>query len=80
MSYSFKYTSEMIEKLNLKKLHVIHRLDNQSTIFDLEFLNKTQCSEAKHMIESKKTTNAKNEASLVKNYLKALRRALNYIK
>jgi protein CLEC16A len=80
ISYNFKYTSEMVERLNLKMLHVIHRLDNLSTVFDLEFANKTHCNEAKQMIESKKSAYGKTEVSLVKTYLKALIRTLNYIK
>lgn len=52
--YNLKYTDEMVERLNLKMLHVTYKHDTQNHVFDLEFANKLECSEAKKMTEAKK--------------------------
>ncbi|CAD8157348.1 unnamed protein product [Paramecium octaurelia] len=79
-SYSLKYTDEMVERLNLKMLHVTYRFENQNTVFDLEFQNKQYCSAAKKMTEQKKAAQRKEELDTVTTFLQALTKSLNYNK
>ncbi|CAD8098078.1 unnamed protein product [Paramecium sonneborni] len=79
-SYNLKYTDEMVERLNLKILHVTYRFENQTNVFDLEFLNKQACQTAKKVIEQKKLALRKDELDTITTYLQALTNTLNYNK
>ncbi|CAD8094521.1 unnamed protein product [Paramecium sonneborni] len=80
ISYSLKNTDEMVERLNLKMLHVTYRFENQNNVFDLEFPNKQACQAAKKMTEQKKTALKIQELDTITKYLQALTNTLNYNK
>ncbi|CAD8078207.1 unnamed protein product [Paramecium primaurelia] len=80
VSHNLKYTDEMVERLNLKMLHVTYRFENQNNVFDLEFQNKQCCQAAKKMTEQKKVALRKEEVDTVTTYLQALKNTLNYNK
>ncbi|CAD8181757.1 unnamed protein product [Paramecium octaurelia] len=80
VAHSLKYTDEMVERLNLKMLHVTYRFENQNSVFDLEFPNKQCCQAAKKMTEQKKTNLRNDELDTVTSYLQALTKTMNYNK